>query len=152
MNNIKYIGLDVHKDSISIAVITGNNYKPDYEKIIRNTNKKVLEFFKKQENPENIICCYEAGCTGFVLQRMLNTMGITCHIVAPGQIPRKSSERIKTDRRDALKLARLLKAGEILPIYVPCENDEYVRDYIRARGDIQIELKQAKVIKLFTSA
>ena len=85
-----------------------------------------------------------AGCTGFGLQRMLENSGISCWVAAPGQIPRKSSDRIKTDRKDALKLARLLKVGEIVPIYIPTKNDEYVRDYLRARGDLQIELKQNK--------
>jgi len=144
MNKIKYVGLDVHKETTSIAVISEKNFKPDFEKTIPSDNKQIFKFFKKLGNPENILSSYEAGCTGFGLQRFLEKSGITCYIAAPGQIPRKSSERIKTDRKDALKLARLLKAGEIIPIYIPTKQDEYVRDYLRARGDMQLELKHNK--------
>ena len=144
MNKIKYVGLEVHKETISIAVITGNNHSPDFEKTIPNNNKQIMNLFKKLGDSKNIISSYDAGCTGFGLQRMLDKSGITCYIAAPGQIPRKSSERIKTDRRDALKIARLLKVGEIVPIYIPSKQDEYVRDYLRARGDLQIELKHNK--------
>jgi transposase len=89
-------------------------------------------------------CCYEAGPCGFELQRQLEQMGIECVVVAPSLIPRKPGERIKTDRRDAAKLARLDRARELTPIHVPTSDAEAVRDLVRAREDVRKDITAAR--------
>src|SRR5207302_3382789 len=79
--------------------------------------------------------CYEAGPCGFGLARRLRQLGVECEVVAPSLTPTRSGERVKTDKRDALKLARLLRAGELTPVYIPESTDEAIRDLCRARSD-----------------
>jgi transposase len=131
MKTVRFVGLDVHADSIAIAVAhrAGN---PEVVATIPHDIPKLLNRLK-QLGPMK--CCYEAGPTGFALQRVLVKAGIDCTVVAPSLVPAGSGERIKTDRRDAVKLARFLRSGDLTPIHVPDADTEAMRDLERARVD-----------------
>ncbi|HLW12134.1 MAG TPA: IS110 family transposase [Casimicrobiaceae bacterium] len=127
------MGLDVHKDSIEIAVA-----RPDEE--VRSLGRVgydeagLVARLRRIAPAEQLRCWYEAGPTGFGLQRALARRGIACQVVAPSLIPRAWGERIKTDRRDAVKLARLGRSGDLATIHIPEPAHEYARDLIRTRA------------------
>lgn len=143
---IKYVGLDVHKDSITIA-IADDGRDGDvrvYGKIPNNLDqidKLMRKLISQSSEPH---CVYEAGPCGYPIYRHLKNKGIDCVVVAPALIPKKSGERVKNDRRDATKLATLHRAGELTAVYVPHQEDEALRDLVRARGDIQKSLRKIK--------
>jgi transposase len=143
---IKYVGLDVHKDSITIAVAEEGREGEVrvYGKISNDFNQidKVMRKLISQNG--QLQCVYEAGPCGYPVYRHLKSQGIDCTVVAPALIPKKSGERIKTDRRDAVKLATLHRAGELTAVYVPDEEDEALRDLVRVRGDIQKAIRKLK--------
>jgi transposase len=132
MNKITYVGLDVHAATIVIALLEDGQEKPEVREI-PNDPSVIRKTMQRLGKGRKLRCCYEAGPCGYVLQRQLAAMGIDCQVVAPSLIPRKPGDRVKTDRRDASKLARLLRAGELTPIGVPTEDQEAVRDLVRAR-------------------
>ncbi|TLS72760.1 IS110 family transposase [Mariprofundus erugo] len=133
---IRFIGLDVHKDFISVAVADeGSSYVESYGEIT-NTASSISSLAKRLSRQDCDLCfTYEAGCFGFVIYRQLLGMGHSCIVAAPSLIPRKPGERVKTDTRDALKLARLLRSGDLTACHVPDEGDEAMRDLVRARAD-----------------
>ena len=143
---VKYIGLDVHKNSISIAIANqGRDAEVRYYgKIAHDMDQLVKVFRKLISQGAELRCVYEAGCCGYHLYRFLTSNGIDCTVVAPSKIPRKSGDRLKTDKRDCITLARLHRAGELTSIYVPNEEDEALRDLVRARSDAQNAHKRAK--------
>ena len=135
-----YLGLDVHKASIVIAVALNDGSQPVlYGKSPGDLNgflavlRRVLK--KHELLKEDVQICYEAGPTGFVLARRLGQMGFDVLVVAPSLVPIRAGDRIKTDRRDACKLASLLRACELIAVHVPAADDEVVRDLCRARTD-----------------
>ena len=132
-DSTKYVGLDVSKDFIAVAVADEGRGEPRYFDQITNTEESIRKFFKKfdEENCQ-LNACYEAGPTGYGLYRFLTGLGIECSVVAPSLIPTRAGDRIKTDRRDAIRLAQLYRAGELTPIYIPTEQDEALRDLVRA--------------------
>lgn len=145
-HTIKYVGLDTHKQSITIAIA---DEKRDGEVVtygsIPNTFEAVGKFIRKQVSKNRELrCVYEAGPTGFGLCRFLRGNGIDCIVVAPSMIPKKDGDRIKTDRRDACNLARLHRSGELQEIYVPTREDEAMRDLIRSRDDARHASRKAK--------
>lgn len=132
-----WVGMDVHADSIRIAVLgdRGEETRQEYE--IVPDSKGMLNLLKRLKAlPGKVHCVYEAGPCGYELYRYLNNHGIECVIVAPSLIPRKPGDRVKTDRRDARKLARLYRAGELTVVEVPDEKREALRDLVRAREDL----------------
>src|SRR3954465_2643602 len=135
MNKIvHYIGLDVHKDSIAVSIAPQNSTEVRRYGIIGGTLDAVDNLLKKLAKPElELRLVYEAGPCGFVLCRHLRSKGIHCDLVCPSLIPKKASDRVKTDRRDADQLARLYRAGELTVIRVPDQEDEAIRDLFRAR-------------------
>ena len=149
MKNLLYIGLDVHKDSISIAVA-----EPGRDGEIRSQGKmsnslhavdKFIARLRKQYGSDvELHFCYEAGPCGFVLVRRLTQLGHQCIVVAPSKIPRGSGDKVKTDRRDAEKLARAHRAGDLEAIYIPETTDEAIRDLCRARTDAVDDLRRAR--------
>ena len=141
--SITFVGLDVHSTSITIAVLEPGARKPRISQI-QNDAKSIRSTFKRLKKGTWLRCCYEAGPCGFELYRQLTTMGIRCEVIAPALVPRKPGERIKTDRRDAAKLARLYRAGELTAIRVPTEDEEAVRDLVRARDDVRKDLMSAR--------
>jgi transposase len=146
MNKIvHYIGLDVHKETIAVSIAPQNSTEVRRYGIIGGTLEAVDKLLKKLA-PENVELrlVYEAGPCGFVLCRHLRNQGIACDLVAPSLIPKKASDRVKTDRRDADQLARLYRAGELTTIHVPDQEDEAIRDLVRARTSAMTDQRQAR--------
>jgi transposase len=131
----KYVGLDVHKERNEVAIAEGGGEVRLYGSISNDLH--ALEKLVVKLRGPNIVLhfVYEAGPCGFVIYRRLQQLGEDCIVVAPSLIPRKSGDRVKTDRRDAMMLARLHRAGELSGIHVPDERDEAIRDLVRARTD-----------------
>jgi transposase len=133
--------LDSHKESIQVAMLLPGETKP-VEWQAANDAATVSRMVKKvrRQAPGEARFCYEAGPCGYALQRWIRALGVTCVVVAPSLIPRKSGERIKTDRRDARKLAELYRACLLAEVHPPTEADEAVRDLCRAREDAHDDL------------
>ncbi|MFB4166336.1 IS110 family transposase [Virgibacillus sp. JSM 102003] len=143
-NNTKYVGLDVSKEEIAVAIAEEGRGKPRYFGMISHTPEAIRKLVKKLGKPENLKMCYEAGPTGYPLYRMFMSMGIECDVIAPSLIPQKPGERVKTDKRDAMSLAGLFRAGELTSIYVPSKEDEALRDLVRAREDVKDDILRIK--------
>lgn len=144
-----YIGIDAHKESNVVSLAFAGVEEPVlYGKVSADLNRflTALRKIKKQYGLEKdeILLCYEAGPTGFVLARRLIKLGYECLVIAPSKIPTQSGDRVKTDRRDARKLARLLRAGELSGIHIPSVEDEVIRDVCRGRTDAVDERSRTK--------
>lgn len=146
MNTIKFIGMDVHKKTITIAIAEeGRQNQPRPYGAIFNDLDAIDKFCRKMVSTSSqLYFVYEAGPCGYGIYRHLTSKGFDCMVAAPSMIPKKSGDRIKTDPRDALRLARLHRAGELTAVYVPDVNDEAMRDLNRAREDAVIVAKKAK--------
>ncbi len=131
MKRIKFVGLDVHAETIAVAVAEQEGEIRSLG-MIPNREESVGKLVKKLP-VEELRFCYEAGPTGYALDWQLTRMGAKCEVVAPTLVPVKSGDRVKTDRRDALKLARNYRAGELTPVWVPDAQHEALRDLVRAR-------------------
>jgi transposase len=145
--SLLFVGLDVHAQNITIAVaLAGEAEARHYGGITHDLHalEKVFAKLRKAHPGAELRVCYEAGPTGFVLARRLGQLKISCTVVAPSLIPKKPGERIKTDRRDALKLARLHRAGELTAVHVPDASDEAMRDLCRARTDAVQDLRRGR--------
>jgi transposase len=141
----KYVGMDVHKETIAVSVADGTGGEPRYLGEIPNTPEAVVKLvrqLKKDRAPLRF--CYEAGPCGYELYRQLKALAQGCQVVAPSLVPKKPGSRVKTDRRDSLSLARLDRAGELTSVWVPGESQEALRDLTRAREDLMRMQKQAK--------
>ena len=142
---IHYLGLDVHKETIAVSIAPAHSTEVRRYGIIGGTLDAVDKLIKKLSQPGiELRLVYEAGPCGFVLCRHLRAKGFHCEVVAPSLIPRKASDKVKTDRRDADQLARLFRAGELTSIHVPDPEDEAVRDLIRARYAAMEALRKAR--------
>jgi len=143
---ITYVGLDVHKDTIAVAMAeTGLRGEVREHGKIANTPAALKALVAKLgRRGGKLRFCYEAGPCGYGIQRQLAADSHECVVVAPSLIPRKPGERIKTDRRDAINLARLHRAGELTPVWVPDQAHEAIRDLVRARLAAVRTLRQAR--------
>ena len=141
-----YVGLDVHKDSFAVAYAAEDrDAEVNYLGPIGTRQCDIDQLVRKlQSKGGELIVAYEAGPCGYGLFRYLRKKGLRCLVVAPSLIPRKSGDRVKTDRRDAVQLARLLRSGDLTSVYVPEPGDEAIRDLCRAREDSMADLKAAK--------
>lgn len=146
-----YVGLDVHKESIAVAIARLGRGEPEYYGEITNREEAVRKLVKKlSADGEVVNFCYEAGPCGYGLYRQLIGLGHDCEVVAPSLIPCKAGERLKTDRRDALHLARLHRSGELTAVWVPDQEQEAIRDLTRAREDMKsLELKARQRLGAF---
>lgn len=132
-----YVGLDIHKDSIAIAIAEAGRAAPHFVGTINPSPSELCKVLRRQGcRPENTLLVYEAGPCGYGWVRYLRKQYWRCEVIAPSRITRSPSEqRVKTDRRDALMLARQSRAGDLVPLVVPDERDEAIRDLSRARED-----------------
>jgi transposase len=135
--------MDVHKDSIDLAIADEREVR-HYGRIGGEAVALDRAVRKLRSVHRRLVFIYEAGPCGFWIYRRLSAQGLACMVVSPSMTPRKASERVKTDRRDALKLARLARAGELEAIYVPDAADEALRDLVRAREDAVCVQRQAR--------
>ena len=143
---ITYIGLDVHKETIAVALAEAGlrGDVREYGKIANTPAAVKALVAKLARNGHELRFCYEAGPCGYGIQRQLTALKHDCMVVAPSLIPRRPGERIKTDRRDAINLAKLHRAGELTPVWVPDEAHEAIRDLVRARLAAVRTLRQAR--------
>lgn len=143
MSKIRFVGLDVHADTIAVAVA-----EPDGEVrplgIIPNRLESIRKLVAKLGPAKNLKVCYEAGPTGYVVYWQLTALGVACEVVAPTLVPVKAGDRVKTDRRDARKLARSYRAGDLTPVWVPDAAHEALRDLVRAREDARQDQHRAR--------
>src|SRR5919201_3512868 len=141
-----YVGLDVHKDSIAVAYVAQEHgAEVTYLGTIGTRQGDLDQLIRKmQSKATSLVFVYEAGPCGYWLYRYLRKKGHVCWVVAPSLIPKKAGDRVKTDRRDAMQLARLMRSGDLTPVYVPRVEDEAIRDLGRAREDAIRDLKAAK--------
>lgn len=144
MTETTFFGLDVHSRTIAIGRLAPFSKEPVVTEIPNDPAviRKTFQRFVREAG--DIRCCYEAGPCGYVLQRQLAELRIQCDVIAPSLIPKKPGERIKTDSRDAAKLARLHRAGELTVIAVPTEDQEAARDLVRARDDVRTDRVAAR--------
>jgi len=145
---ILYLGLDVHAQSIAVAIAEAGPQGEvrSYGSITNDLHalEKALSKIKKAHPGCALKVCYEAGPTGFVIARRLAQLKTDCTVVAPSLIPSRAGDRVKTDKRDAIKLARLLRAGELTAVHVPDATDEAMRDLCRARTDAVQDLRRGR--------
>ena len=132
MSKIRFVGLDVHAETIAVAVaeVAGDVRSLG---VIPNRPESIRKLVRKLGSAEQLRVCYEAGPTGYVVYWELTALGVKCEVVAPTLVPVKAGDRVKTDRRDALKLARSYRAGDLTPVWVPDAAHEALRDLVRAR-------------------
>ena len=142
----KFIGLDVHSKTISVAIADeGRKGEIRHYGTIDNTTEAIEKVIKSLASTGvELRFIYEAGPCGFSLYRYLTGNGFKCVVTSPAMIPKRKSVRIKNDRRDALTLARLYRAGELTGIYVPDPEDEAIRDLVRARNDARLAEHKAR--------
>src|ERR1035441_2766390 len=130
--NVRFLGLDVHAETIAVAIA-----EPDGQVrsmgTIANRAESIRKMVKKLGPVEHLKACYEAGPTGYVLYWQLAELGVKCEVIAPTLAPMKAGDRVKTDRRDAERLARSYRSGDLAAVWVPDEGSEALRDLVRAR-------------------
>src|SRR5262245_23859418 len=141
-----FVGLDVHKDSISVAhAAGGSSERPQFVGPIGTRQVDIDKLIRRlQTKASRLVFAYEAGPCGFILQRHLTRKGLQCLVVAPSLVPKRPGDKVKTDRRDAVDIARLLRSGDLSGIHVPTVEDEAIRDLCRARDAACVTLKAAK--------
>ena len=128
-----YVGIDAHKDALAVAVLPEHADDPEAVRTLPNDPTAIRRFFRRLRQRGDASATYEAGCLGFVLYRQLTKLGIDCVVAAPGLIPVRPGDRRKTDRLDAIKLARDLRARELTPVRVPTVETEALRALTRTR-------------------
>jgi len=150
---ITYVGMDAHKETINLALLAPGSTKPlewkttTEPQAVRRLVRKI-----KKSAPSEVVACYEAGPCGFALQRQLEGLGVRCIVIAPALIPKRAGDRVKTDKRDARKLAELLRAGLLTEVRSPTPEQEAVRDLCRAREDAKEDRLRARhrLVKMLT--
>jgi transposase len=142
-NCTRYLGLDVHAETITAAIAEGRGKIRSLGKF-PNRPEAVRKFIEKLGGGKNLKVCYEAGPTGYALYWQLTKLGVDCEVIAPSLIPKKAGDRVKTDRRDAEKLAHCYQSGELTPVWVPTLEHEALRDLVRQRAAAKADESRAK--------
>jgi transposase len=138
-----YLGMDTSKDTIVVAILGAGEQSPVTERIA-NEEAAVRQLVRRLGDPSRLRACYEAGPGGYGLYRLLTSLGAETMVAAPSLVPKGGSDKVKTDRRDAVRLARMLRAGELVPVRVPRPAEEAVRDLVRARAALLADRKRAQ--------
>lgn len=139
----RFLGLDVHKATIAVGV--ADSGPAEDHGTIPNDPSAVRKLVGRLGGPDvHLVAAYEAGPTGYTLHRQLTSLGVECIVAAPSLIPSRPGDRVKTDRRDSLKLARLLRSGDLTPVWIPDEEHEALRNLVRSRADAKADLLRAK--------
>lgn len=148
---IKFVGLDVHKATIAVSVAESGGGEVRYVGEVANTADALAKLVRQlRKNEAELRFCYEAGPCGYGIYRQLTELGWDCQVVAPSLIPKKAGDRVKTDRRDSMMLARLHRAGELTAVWVPDDAQEGLRDLTRAREDMKaLQLKAKQRLSAF---
>jgi transposase len=145
-----FVGLDVHRDTIEVAVAEAGRQPGRGVGSIAHDVPKLLKLLRHYGESTHVHVVYEAGPTGYGLQRALAQRGYACQVIAPSLIPRRAGDRVKTDRRDCLRLAELSRAGELRAVWVPDPADEAIRDVARAREDaVKARMQARQQLKAF---
>jgi transposase len=144
VGNIIYVGMDVHKESITIAILPLGAKEPSRVDRIPNDFVKLKKYLERVGRQGDLRCCYESSGAGYVIHRALREWGIACEVIAPSLIPRRPGVQRKHDQRDAKELARLYRAGELTPVRIPSEAEERVRDIVRCRETFQREILRSR--------
>jgi len=143
-STIIWIGMDVHKDTVMVAVYVDGASEPEVVKQLPNDRGKLKRFFQRWARRGEVRSCYEASGAGYVLQREITGWGYGCEVVAPSLIPVRPGDRRKHDQKDAIQLARLYRAGELVTIRIPTSAEERVRDLVRCRECFQREILRSR--------
>ena len=145
MASVTHVGMDVHKATIAVAVLQPRRKTP-LEFTVPHEPKGLRALVRKLKGngARAVSCCYEAGPTGYALQRQLRAAGVKCAVIAPALIPKKPADRVKTDRRDARKLAELWRAGLLTEVHPPSVSEEAVRDLTRAWESLRHDVTRAQ--------
>ena len=148
MNTIVYVGMDVHKESFTLCCYSYNRDKVEFKQTIPSDYRLVLKYMERvreqYEGEVKFICGYEAGCLGYSLYHQLNSHAVECKILAPTTMAITNTNRIKTDKRDAGNIARCLAFHTYSEVYVPDDEDESIKEFIRMRDDQKKALKKIK--------
>src|SRR5207247_2582755 len=144
-----YVALDDSKRKIVAGILRPSDTQPELREIA-NDARQIRRLFERLKREGPVAACYEAGVSGYDLHRQITGLGVACAVIAPALTPRRPGQRIKTDRRDAAKLVRLFRAGELTAIHVLDESEEAVRDLVRCRDDIRRDVLRwrHRVLKL----
>jgi transposase len=140
----KYVGLDVSKEKISVAIADEGRELPRYYGTITHTPAALRKLIKDLGPANSLAFCYEAGPTGYETHRWIESMGASCTVIAPSLMPKRPGDHVKTDRRDAEQLARLFRAGELTAVHVPSRDDEALRDLVRSREATKEDAHRAR--------
>lgn len=145
-----FVGIDLHKDSARVAVLRGWERDFHDERTLPGDVVKIRKYLERLGRHGKVHACYEASGCGYVLHRTLARAGISCDVIAPSLIARKPGERRKTDRIDACKLARQLRNGDLTAIRIPTEQEERVRELVRCRDVVRVEVHRSRqhILKL----
>lgn len=135
----RFVGFDVSAETIAVAA-PGQAPAED-EGMMGTDGASARRWVMREADRATLVVCYEAGPTGFGLDRYLTALGVACQVVAPGLVPKRPTDRVKTDRRDARHLAEQLRAGALTPVRIPTEGEEAFRDLVRARTSA-VQLRQ----------
>ena len=141
--DIRFVGLDVHQETIAVAIAEPGGEVRSLG-TIPNEAEAIRKLIKKLRADGAFTCCYEAGPTGYVLYWQMVKLGVPCVVIAPSLVPTKAGDRVKTDRRDAEKLARCYRAGDLTPVWVPTPEHEALRDLVRAREAAKKDERRAR--------
>jgi transposase len=143
MSKIRFVGLDVHAETIAVAIAEPAGEVRSIG-TIPNRPESLRKLVSKLQPVEQIRACYEAGPTGYAVYWQLTALGVKCEVIAPTLVPTKAGDRVKTDRRDAEKLARCYRAGDLTPVWVPTAEHEALRDLVRTREDAKQDQLRAR--------
>jgi transposase len=144
MSILAHVGIDSHVSSLCVSVFAEGTKEPEPSVSLVNAEKDVKRFFKKLAESYTLRCCYEASVCGYVLQRWLTEIGVSCEVIAPSLVPQRPGDKVKTDRRDARKLAKLYRAGLLTCVHIPTPAEEAARGLVRLRETFLKDVVQAK--------